>query len=301
MYKYKLLDELLGKDGRYSFKRDGLLSECCTFKIGGAADYIIYPNSADALIKLITVLCDNEIRHTVFGNGSNVLFPDDGYRGVVVFTRYLNDIVIKNDLLCVHSGTLLTLAAVSAFKAGLKGIEFAYGIPGSCGGAVYMNAGAFGGQMSDIVIAGSYYDPAERKIVEINDKDHHFGYRRSLFTGTDLIIITSSFKLQQDDPASIKERMDINMRHRVKNQPLEYPSAGSIFKRYPGYYTSKLIEEAGLKGKQIGRAQVSTKHAGFIVNLGGATASDVLCLINIIKETVYKKYSINIECEIKLI
>ncbi len=301
MYKYRQLDKLLGNNGRYSFKRNGLLSECCTFKIGGAADYIIYPDSADSLTELIAVLCDNEIKHTVFGNGSNVLFPDDGYRGAVIFTRRLNSITNHDDILVVHSGTLLTVAAVSAYKFGLTGMEFAYGIPGSCGGAVYMNAGAFGGQMSDIISGGSYYDPLQRKIIEINGNDHLFGYRHSIFSDTDLVILTSSFKLRRDDSAIIKERMDINMKNRIDNQPLEYPSAGSVFKRYPGHYTSKLIEDAGLKGRQMGGAQVSPKHAGFIINLGGATASDVMCLINIVKETIYKKYGIHIECEIKLI
>lgn len=301
MFKYKQLDELLGRDGRYSFKRNGLLSECCTFKIGGAADYIIYPDYADALTELVAFLCDNEIKHTVFGNGSNVLFPDDGYHGAVIFTRHINNIITDGETLYVSSGASLTAAAVSAYKAGLSGLEFSYGIPGSCGGAVYMNAGAFGGQISDITAGGSYYDPSARKIIKIDGEAHLFKYRRSIFTDTDLVILSSSFKLKQSDPAAIKEHMYINMKHRTDNQPLEYPSAGSVFKRYPGYFTSKLIEEAGLKGRQVGGAQVSPKHAGFIINLGGATASDVIRLIDIIKETVYKKNGIQIECEIKFI
>lgn len=301
MFKYKQLDELLGRDGRYSYKRNGLLSECCTFKIGGAADYIIYPDSADTLTELVAVLCDNEIKHTVLGNGSNVLFPDDGYRGAVIFTRRLNDIITEDEMMNVSSGASLTAAAVSAYKSGLSGLEFSYGIPGSCGGAVYMNAGAFGGQMSDITAGGSYYDPLQRKIIRIGGEAHLFDYRHSIFTDTEFVILSSTFKLKKDDPVLIKERMDINMKHRTDNQPLEYPSAGSVFKRYPGYYTSRLIEEAGLKGKRIGGAQVSTKHAGFIVNTGGATASDVIRLIDLIKYTVYEKNGFQIECEIKFI
>ncbi len=301
MYKYRLLDELLSRDGRYSFKQNGLLSECCTFKIGGAADYIIFPDSAESLIELIAVLCDNEIKYTVFGNGSNVLFSDDGFRGAVIFNRRLNKITIQNDIMHVDSGSLLTVAAMSAYKAGLKGLEFAYGIPGSCGGAVYMNAGAFGGQMSDITICGSYYNPMLHKVVEINGEEHRFGYRHSIFSDSDLIILTSSFQLQKDDPFTIKKNMDTNMKHRIDNQPLDYPSAGSIFKRYPGFFTSKLIEEAGLKGTRIGGAQISTKHAGFIINLGNASSSDVLRLIDFIKETILQKYNIQIVCEIKII
>jgi UDP-N-acetylmuramate dehydrogenase len=301
MLKYKQLDEFLGKNGRYSFKRNGLLSDCCTFKIGGPADYIIYPETADALTELIAVLCDYEIKHTVFGNGSNVLFPDDGYRGAVIFTRHINNITTDGETMHITSGTSLTEAAVVAYKSGLSGLEFAYGIPGSCGGAVYMNAGAFGGQVSDITVGGSYYDPALRKIIYISGAEHKFSYRKSIFTDTDYIILSSVFKLKKSDPDVIRECMDRNMMHRIDNQPLEYPSAGSVFKRYPGYYTSKLIEEAGLKGRQVGGAQISSKHAGFIINTGGATSSDVMKLIDIVKETVFIKNGIIIECEIKIV
>lgn len=301
MVEYRKLDEFLNGDSRYIIKRNTLLSGYCTFKIGGAADYILYPDTPDALVELIEVLRDSEIRHIVCGNASNILFPDDGYRGAVIFTRRLNEIAVHENTMQVHCGALLGNAAVTACRCGLKGLEFAYGIPGSCGGAVYMNAGAYGGQMSDIVSGGTYYDPSQEKICVTDGIGHRFGYRSSVFSGTEFIILSSVFRLENDCRESIRERMDSNMKNRSDHQPLSYPSAGSVFKRYPGYYTSKLIEEAGLKGRQCGNAQVSMKHAGFIVNLGGATASDVLSLIELVKETVYSRYGIEIECEIRII
>ena len=301
MFEYIKLDEFLSGDSRYIIRRDTLLSGYCTFKIGGAADYVIYPDSCESLIELIAVLRDHEIKHIVCGNASNILFPDDGYRGAVVFTRRLNKISADENTMSVHCGALLGAAAMSACRSGLKGLEFAFGIPGSCGGAVYMNAGAYGGQMSDIVLSSSYYDPSQDKICQTDCTGHRFGYRSSIFSGSEIIILSSVFRLESDCREMIRERMDMNTKHRSDHQPLLYPSAGSVFKRYPGYYTSKLIEEAGLKGRQCGRAQISMKHAGFIINLGGATASDVLNLIDIVKETVYSKYGIEIECEIRII
>jgi UDP-N-acetylmuramate dehydrogenase len=203
--------------------------------------------------------------------------------------------------LYVECGASVTRAAAVAGQSGLAGLEFAFGIPGTCGGAVYMNAGAYDNEMSDIVAQSTYYMPSIKAIYTLEGEQHNFSYRKSFYTDSSNIILSAVFQLQYGDKHEIKEKMEDYKRRRIDKQPLEYPSAGSVFKRYPGYFTSRLIEEAGLKGITIGGAQVSPKHAGFIVNKGDATAADVLRLIEVIKNEVYKRNNINIECEMKYI
>ncbi len=277
------------------------LSECSSFKIGGIADYVIYPFDTDALQKVVKKAIQYEIPYEVIGRGSNILFSDNGFNGAIISTVKMNNFMIYDNVISAYAGMSITQLAREAQKKGLSGLEFAYGIPGSCGGAVYMNAGAYGGEIKDCIEQSTYFDADNSTVDIITLAQHDFGYRHSIYTNSNKIILSIHFKMKEDDPALIKERMDANMSARISKQPLEYPSAGSVFKRYPGYYTAKIIEECGLKGKRIGGAQVSEKHAGFIINLGGATACDVLSLIDHIKETIYKAYNINIETEIRYI
>ena len=282
--------------------KDKKLSEVCTFRVGGAADYVVYPKSVETLILLIDKLKEKNIKYCLLGNASNVLFSDNGFSGVVIFTSKLDNILIKGSTLNVECGASLTHAAVVAQRNGLSGLEFAYGIPGTCGGAVYMNAGAYGGEMKDTVESSIYYMTDHKIIDRLMNVQHYFDYRESFYSKNEnYIILSVNLQLTYDDPENIKKKMDGFMARRVDKQPLQYPSAGSVFKRYPGHYTGKLIEDAGLKGLTVGGAQVSEKHAGFIINRGGASAADILKLIDIIKEKIYNLYNIKIECEIKYI
>lgn len=284
-----------------TIKDNYLLAHGCSFKIGGPAKYALFPESTAALIASVKLIRKSGIRYVVIGNGSNVIFPDEGFNGCVIFTTAMKKITLEQTLLTADCGASLTTAAMTAAKAGLSGMEFAYGIPGSCGGALYMNAGAFNGQIEDILESGTYYDPQIDDVVTLTGKEHCFAYRKSIYTDSEKVILSATFRLQPGNPEDIRAKMDEYMEKRISKQPLEYPNAGSIFKRYPGFFTAQLIEEAGLKGRSVGGAQVSPKHAGFIVNTGNATASDVSALIDIIKAEIKEKYGIEIECEVRFI
>lgn len=302
----KVIDRLINAENfrmNAECLKDKKLSEHCTFKIGGIAKYIVYPKNREIFISIIDYLVINGIKHCVLGNASNILFADEGYDGVIIFTSKFDNIYVdcSNDILYAECGASLTLAAVAAQKNGLAGLEFAYGIPGTMGGAVYMNAGAYDCEMKDVVLKSEYYDPYESAVKILEGSRHDFKYRSSFYSGKDMVILNASLKLKKENKETIKTKMDNLMLCRMEKQPLNYPNAGSTFKRYPGYYTAKLIDEAGLKGYMAGGAQVSEKHAGFIINKGGASASDVLKLIDIIKNKIFELYNINIECEIKYI
>ena len=282
--------------------RNVKLSSCCSFEIGGPADFIVYPKTENALINLIKFASENYIRFDVFGNASNVLFDDEGYRGIVIFTSELDGLeLINNNLINSGSGTPLTELAVFAQSNGLSGLEFAYGIPGSVGGAVFMNAGAYGGEIKDICISSKVFDIKNNLILEICGEGQNFGYRESVYMHNKTIILASVFKLIKADLNNIKLKMDEYMGRRRDKQPLEYPSAGSAFKRCNGFFTAQLIEESGLKGTTEGGAQVSDKHAGFIINCGGATSSDVRKLIERVQSAVLNKFGAEIQPEIRYI
>lgn len=278
------------------------LSALSNFKIGGVADFVVWPLDTDALKTLIETLMEMKMRYEVFGNCSNVLFADDGFRGCIVLTTYLNEISheCREDgkvIVTAGAGASLNALASYALRNSLTGFEFAYGIPGSVGGAVYMNAGAYDHSISDVLVSSTYVDK-EFNVGELSAEDHQFGYRRSAYMKSGAIVTSASFELTKGSYDQIKDRMDDLMSRRRSKQPLEYPSAGSVFKRYPGYFTAQLIDEAGLKGYAVGDAEISTKHAGFIVNKGNATAADVKTLINTVKEKIHSIYGIDIECEI---
>lgn len=299
------VNELLTKmseKGDVDFYVDAPLSAYSSFKIGGPASFVAIPKSPDALADLLTALKPMRVRTLVFGNSSNVLFCDDGIDGVVIFTTGFRNISLRDGLVHAQAGAGLTTVSKFAQENGFEGFEFACGIPGNIGGAVFMNAGAYEHSVSEYIYGVEYYDRDDGKVVYAHADELEFGYRTSCFQGSDKIILSADFKLPRaKDTDAVKELMNDHLRTRAAKQPLEFPSAGSVFKRYPGYYTSKLIDEAGLKGATIGGAQVSEKHAGFIVNRGGATALDVMSLIKLIQDRIYALHGIHIECEVRYI
>ncbi len=280
------------------------LSKHSSFRIGGPAKYALFPKSSDELIYVVNTCKQSDIQFKIVGNASNILFDDKGFDGAVIFTEGLDSIeyIHRPDATFIKVGagvSLTNLASVSGKKHSLSGLEFAYGIPGTVGGAIYMNAGAYGGQMSDVVVESTYYDIEQDRTVTITSETHKFGYRHSIYCEhPEYVILSATLKLIQSDPEKIFSDMSKNMASRKEKQPLEYPSAGSTFKRPEGYFAGKLIEDSGLKGYRVGGAQISEKHAGFTVNRGGATSKDVLTLIEYTKDNVKKNYGVELECEI---
>ncbi len=279
------------------------MSAHTTFKIGGAAEFALFPLDTDAFIGAVSTLSDNGIKFMTVGNGSNLLFPDEGYDGVVVITTQMKNIRADGNRIYADAGAPLTKAALAARDASLTGLEFAYGIPASVGGAVYMNAGAYGGDISGVLISCRAYDTVRQTVITLENTDCDFSYRNSLFekSGARYHIIDTVFELTAGDKTEISETMNELISRRREKQPLEYPSAGSAFKRLDGYFTAKLIDDAGLKGYSVGGAEVSTKHAGFIINKGNATAKDVRELCEHIQKVIFEKYGLNIEREIRIV
>ncbi len=297
---YELFIELL-KEKSIKFELNRPLSEMTTFKTGGPADVVVYPFSVDSVKLILAYLNEQSIPFYVLGRGSNVLAPDEGYRGVIISTEQLNEIKLKNDCTVeVSCGTSLIKLCKFALDNSLSGFEFAYGIPGSVGGAVYMNAGAYGGEIKDVILSCSYID-TDGNIASKNCSDLDLGYRHSTFNDSECFILSAVFKLNKSDKNEIKARMDELIGKRKDKQPLEYPSAGSTFKRPTGYFAGALIEECGLKGFSIGGAAVSEKHAGFVINKGNATSEDVLSVIKHCRDVVFSLKNVNLETEVKLL
>lgn len=274
------------------------LDKHISFKVGGPADYFIEVASSEEIAKLIYYfgLIDND--YYVLGNGTNMLVGDKGYHGSIIsLHKHMQSIEIEGDRIICQAGATIAAVAVAAQKAGLKGLEFASGIPGTVGGAVVMNAGAYDGEISQIFESCEVV-ALNGNIITMRDDELMFGYRKSVFKREPLICTQVVFKLSEGDPDKIAERMDELRELRMSKQPLEYPSAGSTFKRPEGYFAGKLIMDSGLRGMQIGGARVSDKHCGFIVNVGGANASDILDLINEVQEIVKEKQGISLEPEI---
>lgn len=296
MYK-KYIDFLTDAD--ISFLKDEPMSQHTSFRIGGPCDLFVSPEGADSFREAYCAARDAGLRTYILGRGSNVLFSDEGFRGVVISTENLNCVTVEGNTLFAEAGASFTHIAAVARDHGLSGLEFAYGIPGSVGGAVFMNAGAYGGQVSDCLESSTAFDPASGHIVCTDANDHDFGYRTSIYKkNPERVILSASFELKAGNREEIREYMDDIMGRRRDKQPLEFPSAGSVFKRPEGHFVGQMIEELGLKGYSIGGAQVSEKHAGFIINRGGATEKDVLELIGFIKEKVNAAYGIMLECEV---
>ena len=278
-------------------RRNESLKGYTSFKIGGVCDGVIVLDSEEACCKLPMKCRSEGIPFYIFGKGSNLIVSDGKISGIVfVFGEKLSDINVSGNIVSAGAGASFTRLAVRAAENSLSGLEFAYGIPGSVGGAVYMNAGAYGGETKDVIrsVRAVCLDGAVR---EFGSDELEMSYRKSIFSGSDMIIISADFALQSGEKSEIKAKMDDLMSRRREKQPLEYPSAGSTFKRPEGSYASLLIDRCGLKGRSVGGAEVSTKHAGFIVNKGGAAYSDLMQLIDIVKKEVYEKTGYTLECE----
>lgn len=288
------------------FKTDCLLNEPMdkhtSFKIGGPADVFINIKKQEQLSEILKVLGESGATYHIIGNGSNLLVDDNGIRGVVLkISDGLSKVsVLENNILKAKAGTRLSKVCMAAFESGLSGLEFAYGIPGNIGGAVFMNAGAYGGEMKDVVISSKHLT-LQGEENEFNNKELDFSYRHSIYTNNNFCITSVCFKLVPKDKSVIKEKMDELSKKRKDKQPLNFPSAGSVFKRPQGAFSGALIEECGLKGFSVGGAQISEKHSGFIINTGNATCSDVLGLIKIVRNTVFEKTGFLLESEIKYI
>lgn len=269
-----------------------------SFKIGGPVDYFIIVNNIEELKKILNLVKNNGIPFFIIGNGSNLLVRDKGIRGIVAKINFNQITINKNEnIVKVSSDYSVSKLARVCAKEGMGGIEFLAGIPGTVGGAIRMNAGAYGREMKDVVInTKCLTNIGDIKL--LTNKEHYFNYRTSIFKDVDDIILETELKLYKDDENNINNIINEQMKKRLENQPLEFPSAGSTFKRNPNVITAKLIDECGLKGYKVGDAEVSTKHAGFIVNRGNATADDVLKLVEIVKEKVYQRFNEKIELEV---
>ncbi len=295
----ELYNKLLTKIPKDNIRLNEDMSKHTSIKIGGPADIFIKIKTIEELKYILEVAKEKNIPITVIGNGSNLLVKDKGIRGIVLQIK-IDEISVNATEIEVGAGTLLSKLSKTAYENSLAGLEFAAGIPGTIGGAITMNAGAYGGEFKDIVVSTTYIDK-DLNIHTISNKEHNFEYRNSIFKDKNFIILKSKLKLKEDIKENIEAKMKQNSNKRKESQPIEYPSAGSVFKRGNGFITAEAIDKCGLKGYNIRDAYVSEKHAGFIVNKGKATAKDVIDLIEYIKQVVYEKYKIKIEMEIKII
>ena len=270
------------------------LREYCSMRVGGPARLAAFPETAEELAALLRA----GGRRVVLGGGSNVLFPDEGYDGTVIFTTRLCGLTADGCMLSAQAGVPLSAAARRALECGLGGLAFAYGIPGTVGGGVYMNAGAYGGQMAD-VLTGVTVVTRTGETREAAAEELELGYRHSVLMKTGGVVTEARFRLTSDKREFIAARMEDYLSRLREKQPLEYPSAGSFFKRPPGHFAGTLIEACGLKGKRVGGAQVSEKHAGFLINTGGATCADILELSRQVREIVYERTGVRLEPEVR--
>lgn len=277
------------------------MKEHTTFKLGGKADILVTPENYEELIRILKLCRDKNISYYILGKGSNIIVKDGGIRGVVIKLSKLKEICLKNEKLVVaQSGASFIDVSLFSARHNLTGLEFACGIPGSVGGAVAMNAGAYGGEVCQVLHKVLVIDEnIELKELKLEDMD--FAYRNSVILKKGYVVLEATFKLKKGNHEDIQCLIHDLTRKRIEKQPLEKPSAGSTFKRPEGYFAGKLIQDSGLKGFQIGEAQVSEKHSGFIVNNGEATASEVLSLIKYVQDTVYKKHNVKLETEVRII
>lgn len=278
------------------------LAPLSSFRIGGTAEVAVFPETAEQLARSLELICMADVPFDVIGNGTDLLLPDGTYRGVLVVTRSMRGVAVEGDCMTALGGTPLPLLAVTAQAHGLSGLEFAQGIPGTLGGGVFMNAGAFGGCMADVTEWSEWYDTESGETGRFCDEAHRFGTRTSVYEQTSrYVLLRAGLRLTRDDPCEIAARMEDYRARRARTQPLELPSAGSVFRHPPGAFAGKLIEDLGLKGTRIGGAEVSRKHAGFIVNQGGATAQDVRDLIGLIRARVLDGTGYRLECEVRTV
>lgn len=278
-----------------------LMSKHTSFKIGGPADFFVQPATVDELWQVLKTARDEQVPFFVMGNGSNLLVSDEGFRGMILHTGgNLKDISVEGDVIYAQAGALLSNVAKTAWEHGLTGMEFAAGIPGSLGGAVCMNAGAYGGEMKDILLDAEVLTrDGELRVLSVEELK--LSYRHSVIFEEDYVVLAAHIRLTRGDQTEIKGKMNELARARKEKQPLEYPSAGSTFKRPEGYFAGKLIQDAGLKGYTVGGAQVSEKHSGFVINRGGATAEEVRFLIKQVQKKVFEQFGVKLEPEVRML
>ena len=290
------LCKVVGSDNVYT---DEPLKRHTTFRIGGIADYYVLPHSKTEIIETIQVCERQNIPYYILGNGSNLLVSDKGYRGVIIqIYKNFSDIKIEETKVMVQAGASLKMVAKAALEAGLGGFEFAAGIPGTMGGAVVMNAGAYGGEMKDIVTSVVVLTK-ESEVLTLEQDKLDFGYRTSVIEKNGYIVLRVVLQLQKKNPEEIRSYMEKLKEQRISKQPLDKPSAGSTFKRPKGYFAGQLIMEAGLRGFSIGDAEVSKKHCGFVINKGEAKAADVDMLIKEVSRRVEENTGVRLEPEVK--
>ena len=295
----KALFEFLKTRGLQEYvMKDEPMSRHTTFRVGGTADFFVEIGSPEELLDIINYLTETDRSYFILGNGSNLLVGDKGYEGVILHLgERFNSITVEGNTITAQAGALLSTVAKTAAKNGLSGMEFAAGIPGTIGGAVVMNAGAYEGEMKQIITKVTVMT-REGEILELDNETMEFGYRTSRIKNRPFVVLSAVISLEKGDMASIQSKMDDFNNRRRSKQPLEYPSAGSTFKRPEGYYAGKLIMDAGLRGYRVGGAQVSEKHCGFIINVGNATAADISELMDEVIEKVEKQFSVTLEPEI---
>lgn len=300
-YVEKVVGFIQGNLVETAFYIDEDMKNHTSFKTGGSADLLVEPGNILELQSLIKYLVQEKIPYITLGQGSNTIVSDQGIRDIVIkIGRNMSKCIVTKETVLAEAGAVLSDVTLEAQTNGLSGMEFASGIPGTVGGAVFMNAGAFGGEIKDILEEVFVLSQGGEFVIRKKEQ-LELGYRSSIMQKNGDLIISAKFQLVQGDPEEIKNKMDELKSRRETTQPLEYHSAGSIFKRPEGHFTGKLIQDAGLKGFQIGGAQVSEKHAGFIINAGGATTSDIINLIKHIQQEVKARFGVDLETEVRFV
>lgn len=294
----EILQKLAGKEHVW---QNEPMKEHTTFRAGGCARYLAEPQNEEQLRQIIEVCRTAGMPYYIVGNGSNLLVSDDGYDGVIIHLfKNMSECRAEGTSLILQAGVLLVRAAGLACREGLTGLEFASGIPGTVGGALVMNAGAYGGEMKDVVRSVKVLMP-DGSLLEYTNEEMQFGYRKSRIANEQSIVLEAVLELKKGDPEQIQARMDELKAQRLAKQPLQYASAGSTFKRPEGYFAGKLIQDAGLRGFRIGDAQVSEKHCGFVINRGNASASEIAELIRAVQKKVYEDFGVWLETEVKFV
>lgn len=277
------------------------MSKHTTFRIGGPADFYLCPHSTKEVQQTIQICKEENLPYFILGNGSNLLVSDKGYRGVIIqLWKNFSDISVKDCCITAKAGALLSKVAAEALEEGLTGMEFASGIPGTIGGAVFMNAGAYGGEMKDIIKEVKVLDD-QGEVRVLSNEEMKLGYRTSIVKEKGYTVLSAVLQLKKGEVSVIRETMEDLKNRRTSKQPLDMPSAGSTFKRPEGYFAGKLIMDSGLRGFSVGGAQVSEKHCGFVVNKGGATAEDVTALIREVQRRVKEKFGVELETEVRFL
>lgn len=301
MNRTNVIHLLEKKINREYIIEDEMMNKHTTFKVGGPADLYVIPRSEEELVYAIEVCKSENVPYYVIGNGSNLIVTDKGFRGVIIEVyRQMSDITVEGNCITAYAGALLSKIANTALEHGLTGLEFAHGIPGALGGAVTMNAGAYDGEMKQVLESATVIDD-KGQVRTLSSDELELEYRKSIISRLGYTVIKATMRLEDGDKEAISAKMKDLMQRRRDKQPLEYPSAGSTFKRPVGHFAGKLIMDAGLRGYQLGGAQVSEKHCGFVINKDHATCQDILDLIHYIQEEVKSKFDVQIEPEVKMI